>query len=51
MLNVVELFQIGDLADWVGDLEQPELEVKKLTKGILGGKYSDSSISIHLTEA
>ena len=29
MLNVVELFQTGDLEDWVVDLDQPGLEVKK----------------------
>lgn len=28
MLNVVGLFPIGDLADWVVDLEQLGLEVK-----------------------
>lgn len=34
MLNVVELFQIGDLAGLVVDLEQLGLAVKTLTRGI-----------------
>lgn len=29
MSSVAELFQIGDLEDWVVDLDQPGLEVKK----------------------
>lgn len=33
MLNVVELFQTGDLAGLVADLEQLVWEVKKLTRG------------------
>lgn len=37
MLNVVELSQIGDLADLVVDLELPGLVAKKLIRGILGG--------------
>ena len=40
MLNVVELFLIGDPVDLVVALEQPGLEVKKLTRGTLGGKLS-----------
>lgn len=37
MLNVVELYQTGDLGDWVVGLEPPELVVKKLIRDIQGG--------------
>ncbi|KAJ6740103.1 hypothetical protein OIU79_000278 [Salix purpurea] len=41
MLNEVGLSQIGDLVDLVVDLELPGLEVKKLTKSILGERFSN----------
>ena len=41
MLNEVGLSQIGDLADLVVDLELPGLGVKKLTRSILGGNFTD----------
>lgn len=37
MLNVVELFQIGDLEGLVVGLEQLELAVKRLTRSIREG--------------
>lgn len=43
MLNVVELYQTGDLGDWVVGLEPPELVVKKLIRDIQGGKQFNSN--------
>lgn len=40
-LSGAELFQIGGHADWVVDLEQHELGVKMLIRGIPEGNFSD----------
>lgn len=46
MLSVVELFLIGDLGDWVVDLDPQGLEVKKLTRSILAESNSKQHLAV-----